>query len=163
MSSAGLSESPLDTEAPRSVQADRPRASWAVLFLAWVAAAAALYVARDIAVPVVLAILLALLLRPVLRRLQRLRVPTVAASVLIVFVVAALLFGVMVTVAQQGQVWLAKAPDTLRRVSAMIPQQHGPLGDLTKATEAVREMTQPAAEQSAVPVVMHSSDATRPS
>ena len=73
------------------------------MFLAWVAAAAALYVARDIAVPVVLAILLALLLRPVLRRLQRLRVPTVAASVLIVFVVAALLMSALMMLRHLGE------------------------------------------------------------
>jgi predicted PurR-regulated permease PerM len=139
----------------------RPRASWPLVLLATIAVIAVLYVARDIAIPLVLAVMLALLLRPIFRRLQKLRVPNVIASLLPVLTVAVLFLAGMVTVARQGQAWLAKAPETVQKVQAMLPHRQGPLGDLAKATEAVKELAQPeaAAEKEPVPVVMQSSDA----
>ncbi len=138
----------------------RPRASWPLFVLATIAVVTVLYVAREIAIPLVLATLLALLLRPIFRRLQRLRVPNVLASLLPVLAIAVVFFAGMVTVARQGQGWLAKAPETVQKVQAMLPQRQGPLGDLAKATEAVKELAQPEAapEKEPVPVVMQSSE-----
>jgi predicted PurR-regulated permease PerM len=140
----------------------RPRASWPLVVIATLAVIAALYFARDIAIPLVLAALLALLLRPLFRRLQRMRLPDVAASLIPVLGVAVVFFGGMVTVASQGQAWLAKAPETVAKVQDMLPRRQGPLGDLAKATEAVKELAQPQTEEQKepVPVVMHSADTT---
>lgn len=145
-----------------ALPAGRPQASWPLVVVAWIAALAALYYARDLAIPLVFAVLLALLLRPLFRRLQRLRVPDVAASLLLVLGVAAIFVTGMVTVAQQGQTWLAKAPDMIKNVQAMLPQEQGPLSHLTQTTEAVRDLAEPetTAEEAPVPVVMRSSEAT---
>src|SRR6478672_12999092 len=138
----------------------RPRASCPMVLLAWLAAIGALYLARGVAVPIVLAVLLALLLRPLLRRLQNWSVPNVLASFLIVFVVAILFVAAMVTVAKQGQLWLAKAPEMVQRVGAMVPRSSGPIGSWAKATEAVRDLTQPSSGSAPLPVEVHSSEPT---
>src|SRR6185436_2495834 len=78
---------------------ERPKSSRALIVLAWLAAVVALHHARDVIIPVVLAALLALLLRPIFRWLQRWQLPDVLASFLIVFAVAALFVGAMLTVA----------------------------------------------------------------
>ena len=64
----------------------------------------------------------------------------------------------MVTVANQGQSWLAKAPETVKRVRAMVPQGSGPLGDLFKATEAVRGLTHSNSGSTPLPVEVHSNE-----
>ena len=140
----------------------RPRASWPLIVLATIAGISALYLARDLAIPLVLSVLLALLLRPIFRRLQRMHVPDVAASLIPVLCVAVLFLAATVTVARQGQAWLAKAPETVQKVQSMLPRRQGPLGDLAKATEAVKELAQPQSEEQKepVPVVMHSTEAT---
>jgi predicted PurR-regulated permease PerM len=140
----------------------RPKASWPLIVLASIVTVAALYYSRDLAIPLVFALLLTLLLRPLFRRLQRLRVPDVVASLLVVLAVAALYVAGTLTVAQQGQQWLAKAPEMIKSVQAMLPKEQGPLSHFTQTTEAVRELatTDSTQEEAPVPVVMRSSDAT---
>jgi predicted PurR-regulated permease PerM len=135
-----------------------PRSNSALVFLAGLAAVGALYLARDVAIPIVLAALLALLLRPLFRRLQSWHVPSVLSSLLIVSVVALLFVTAVVTVANQGQSWLAKAPETVKRVRAMVPQGSGPIGDLFKATEAVRDLTHSNSGSTPLPVEVHSNE-----
>jgi predicted PurR-regulated permease PerM len=144
-----------------ALSAGRPKASWPLVVVAWIAVLAALYYARDLALPIAFAVLLALLLRPLFRRLQRLHLPDVVASLLLVLGVAVLFVTGMVTVAQQGQTWLAKAPDMVKNVQAMLPQE-GPLSHLTQTAAAVRALAEPeaATEDAPVPVVMRSSEAT---
>ena len=137
---------------------ERPKSSWALIVLAWLAAVVALYVARDVIIPVVLAVLLALLLRPLFRWLQRWQLPDVLASFLIVFAVATLFVGAMLTVANQGQSWLAEAPNLVKRVGQMVPQGSGPIGNWAKATEAVRDLTQTDPANAPLPVEVHSNE-----
>jgi predicted PurR-regulated permease PerM len=129
-----------------------------LIVLAWLAAVVALYVARDVIIPVVLAVLLALLLRPLFRWLQRWQLPDVLASFLIVFAVATLFVGAMLTVANQGQSWLAEAPNLVKRVGQMVPQGSGPIGNWAKATEAVRDLTQTDPANAPLPVEVHSNE-----
>ncbi len=136
----------------------RPRGSWPLIVLATLAILAALYFARDVIVPVVLAILLALLLRPLQRRMRRMHVSDyLSALVLIALVVLVFAIGVW-TLADQARGWLAQAPQTVDRVSAMLPQRSGPLTDFKKATSAVEELTQ-GDEEDPVAVEVQSSDA----
>ncbi len=136
----------------------RPRGSWPLIVLATLAILAALYFARDVIVPVVLAILLALLLRPLQRRMRRMHVSDyLSALVLIALVVLVFAIGVW-TLADQARGWLAQAPQTVDRVSAMLPHRSGPLTDFKKATSAVEELTQ-GDEEDPVAVEVQSSDA----
>lgn len=140
-----------DTTAPRL------RLTWAVYLLAFLATVGALYVARDVVIPIVLAVLLALLLRPIFRWLQHWNIPEVLASFLIVGAIAAVFVAAMLTVASQGQSWLAQAPEMVKRVGAMVPQQSGPIGNWAKAAEAVRDLTHSKSEGAPVAVEVHSS------
>lgn len=137
----------------------RPRSSNAALVLAWLAVIAALYVAKDVAVPVVLALLLALLLRPILRRLRKLHWPDTLSSFVVVGLVALVFVAGTLTVAQQGQAWLAAAPQMVERVGKMLPQHEGPLGDITKAVNALWGLAQTETSSAPVPVIVHSGEA----
>jgi predicted PurR-regulated permease PerM len=108
----------------------------------------------------VLAILLTLLLRPVFRRLRRLRVPDFVAGLVIISLVAALFVGGLLTVAQQGQSWLAEAPETVQKVGRMMPRRAGPIDDLEKTSDAVRKITQSDNADAPVPVEVRSTETT---
>lgn len=146
---------------PESGPAEEPRpaASWPMLTLTWLAGITALYVARDLIIPVLLGLFLALLLRPLLRRLRRLNIPDIVSSFVMVTFVAGLFTAALVRLAGQGQEMLAQAPDMVDRVQAMLPKSSGPIGDLAKATAAVRSLTQPTETTTPMPVVVHSPEA----
>jgi len=131
--------------------------SWSLRVLTVLAVVAALYVARDVIIPVVLAVLLALLLRPILRRIRWTNLPVTLSSFVIVSAVATLFVAAMLTVARQGQTWLSEAPQLIARVGHMLPQREGPIGDLARASEAVRVLGQPEAATAPVSVVIHDS------
>jgi predicted PurR-regulated permease PerM len=98
---------------------------------------AALYVAREIVLPIVLAFLLNLLLRPALRMLERIHVPRMFGALLLI----GLLFGTIVAfgTALSGPAgsWAAKLPEGVPRL-----QEH--LSFLRAPIEAVRQFLQQA-------------------
>jgi predicted PurR-regulated permease PerM len=87
----------------------------------------ALYVAREIILPVVLAFVLMLLLYPALRMLERLRVPRMLSSLLLI----GLLFGVLVAFASAlagpAGTWAAKLPQGLPRLQEHLNFLRGPV------------------------------------
>ena len=97
---------------------------------------AALYVARKIILPIVLAFVLMLLLYPALRILERLRVPRMLGSLLLI----GLLFGVIVAFASAlagpAGTWAAKLPQGLPRLQAHLSFRGGPSSSTFFATEA---------------------------
>ena len=136
----------------------RPRASSALLVLATLAVLAALFYARDIVVPLVLALLLALLLRPLQRRMKRMRIPNFVSALILIGLVVAIFLGGVLSLARQGQHWLAEAPAMVEQVSQMLPLRSGPLSDLERTTAAVEELTRGNSEQP-VEVELKSQDA----
>jgi predicted PurR-regulated permease PerM len=148
------------TTLPAGMAAEsRPRASWPLVVLAVLATLAALYVARDVLIPIVVALLLALLLRPIMRRMQGLKLPDLLSAFLLVALAAGVFVGGIYLLAGQAQYWLAEAPQTIRQVSQMIPKRPGPIDDLQKTSKAVEELTQSDAAAKPVPVKVHSDDA----
>lgn len=136
----------------------RPRSNVPLLVIAWIAVIGAMYWAQQLIVPVAAAILLALLLRPAVRKLKRWRVPETISSFLAVGAVALLFILAVYTLAGQGQTWVAQAPRMIERVQAMLPRGSGPIGDLAKATEAVRELAKAENASEPIPVVVHSNE-----
>jgi predicted PurR-regulated permease PerM len=128
-----------DTDAPPE---PRPRSSAAAVTLAALAILAVLYVARDVIVPVVFALVLALILRPLLRRMKGWGVPNGVSALLLVGTVVAVFVAGIWNLAGNAQAWLSEAPETVRRVGAMLPTNVGPMDDLKETTAAVRELTQ---------------------
>ena len=136
----------------------RPRASWPLVVLAAVAVLAAMYVARDVLVPMAFAVLLMLLLRPLLRRMRKLHLPNgLSALILIVAVVGIFVAGIL-TIAGQAQSWLAEAPSTVERVGRMLPSRSGPIGQLSEATEAVEDLAKPDKGRKPVKVEVQTQD-----
>lgn len=159
---------PSERTAPSSPQSDKARQipaglvqsrmNWPQVVLAVLAILAALYVARDVLVPIAFAVLLALLLRPFLRRMQRLHMPDLLSAFILVALVASLVAVGTYMLAGQAQRWLAEAPQTIQRVSQMVPKGPGTLANLQKTTQAVEELTQSQKTDQPVVVVVQSSD-----
>src|SRR6185436_13723838 len=124
----------------------RPKGSLPLVVLAGLGIVVAIYLARDLLIPLVLAVLLALLLRPLLRRMQRLHLPDFASAALLILAVAAVTALVAVKLAGQAQEWLTHAPTTVESVSKMLPSKSGgPIGreHLADALDRRRRVSQP--------------------
>lgn len=119
----------------------RPKASKPIIVLCGLAVIGSMYFAKDLLIPLVLAVLLALLLRPLLRRMRPLHLPDFAsAAILILAITGVLLLGVY-KLTGQAQEWLTHAPDTVGRVSKMLPSKSGPIGNIQKTSDAVKDLT----------------------
>ena len=130
-------------EAADNAQRAWPAASRPMLLLATLAVIAALYVAREMIIPIVLSVLLALLLMPLVRRLQAFHLPDIASAAILILVVILLFGAAVITLAGQAQDWLANTPTVLNKVSRLVPSEEGPLKHFREATAAVHGMTQP--------------------
>jgi predicted PurR-regulated permease PerM len=111
------------------------------LILSILALIAGLYLARDVLIPVLLAFLVAVLLRPIMRRMRPLHIPDYMSAFLLVAVVAIVFLLGALKLVGQAQEWLTQGPESLRKVSKMIPTETGPLMDMAKMQEAIDELT----------------------
>jgi predicted PurR-regulated permease PerM len=132
--------------------------AWPLVVLAVLGILAALYIARDVFIPLVFAILLALLMSPLLRRMRKWRVPDMLSSFVLVGSAAAVFSLGVLLLAGQAQQWLAEAPATIQKVGSMLPAEVGPLADLAKTTDAVEDMTDSGNGETPLPVKVHSQD-----
>jgi len=147
-----------DAGAPVEVESlpSKPRTSKSLVVLCGLAVIGAMYFAKDLLIPLVLALLLALLLRPLLRPMRRLHLPDFAASAILILAVTAVILLGVYKLAGQAQEWLTHAPDTMARVSKMLPTKSGPFGDFQKTKDAVNDLTKPKNGQETVPVEISS-------
>ena len=76
----------------------------------------AVYVARDIVLPMIFAIMLNLLMQPALGALERLRVPRVLGSILLILVVFATIVGIGAAISGPAEAWIAKLPEGIPRI-----------------------------------------------
>jgi predicted PurR-regulated permease PerM len=105
---------------------------------------AALYVARDIALPVVLALLLAITFSPIVRWLQRRRVPPpLTAGVLVLSLVLASFSGLFFLSGPVMQ-WIEAAPAIGEQVQRKLIPLRRPMAAFVEATEAAGEIAEPA-------------------
>jgi predicted PurR-regulated permease PerM len=113
--------------------ARRPRGSIALTVIALILTVAALHMGRDFFLPVVLALTFHALFRPVVRKLERLHIPTAIGAALVV------LGGLGVAVAGgwalSGPVsrWVNKAPESLRTARTKLRTIGRPIDRLTEA------------------------------
>jgi predicted PurR-regulated permease PerM len=109
-------------------------------------AAAILYLARDVLIPLALAILLSFLLAPLVRRLEHWRLGRIPATLIAVVVGFSLIAGIGVIAARQALSLTAKLPEYRANISKKIravrePQQ----GSIGKAAEAIKDLESEAA------------------
>ncbi len=109
----------------------------ALVVLAVLAAVAALYFGRPFLAPIALALLFDALLRPAVRGLERLRVPTPLAALLVL--VAVLTVGALGGSFLQSPVrdWVRRAPQTLSTARDKLESLRRPIQQLRHAAEAV--------------------------
>lgn len=98
------------------------------LFL--MAALTAAYVTREVILPVVLAFILKLLLQPVMRLLERVKVPRVLASLLMIVLLFAIIGGVGSALSGPASDWAKRLPEGLPRLQERVRVVSGPLESL---------------------------------
>jgi predicted PurR-regulated permease PerM len=99
-----------------------------------------LYFTRSLLLPITLAVLLKLLFAPVVRGLKRLRVPEpVSAALVLLALLGALGLGVSFLVDPAAE-WMAKAPETLRRIESRLRPLRAPVERIGEATQQVERM-----------------------
>ena len=109
-------------------------------------AAAILYLARDVLIPLALAILLSFLLAPLVRRLEHWRLGRIPATLIAVVVGFSLIAGIGVIAARQALSLTAKLPEYRANISKKIRAVREPQeGSLGKAAEAIKELESEAA------------------
>ena len=113
-----------------------------------------LFFTRSFLLPIVLAGLITLLLEPIVRGLKRgLRVPEpLGAAVLLLALLGGLGFGIY-QLSQPAYDWIAKAPQSLRKVELRLRELKRPVQTLGKATESVAKMAQVASPSGTRPAV----------
>lgn len=129
-----------------------------MIVLSSLAVIAALYFARDLMIPLAFAVLLALLLRPLFRKMRKTGLPDFVSGFILVAAVAGVFSFGMIRLAGQAQEWLTHAPETVTSVSKMLPANPGPIGDIQKTTDAVKDLAKPDGAEKTVPVEVQDAD-----
>ena len=123
-----------EIEATEALLADMPLPSDAKTFFLGgifvLATLTAAYVARDIVLPMIFAVMLNLLMQPALSALERLRVPRVLGSILLILVVFATIVGIGAAVSGPAEAWLAKLPEGIPRIQERLRFLDAPITTL---------------------------------
>jgi predicted PurR-regulated permease PerM len=105
----------------------------------------ALFFAASLLVPMAAAVLLSMLLAPAVQLLERLHVPRLLASAIVVLSVVGLLGAGMVGLAGPAKTWIEKAAQSLQKLEQGFRATTKPIEDIKKATGQLQEATQVAA------------------
>jgi predicted PurR-regulated permease PerM len=100
---------------------------------------AAAYVASEIVLPFVFAIILKLLLQPVFRILERLRVPRILASLLLIFALFGTIVGLGAGISGPARTWAAKLPESIPRVQERLNFLREPINTLQLFLQQVED------------------------
>jgi predicted PurR-regulated permease PerM len=101
---------------------------------------AACYGAAEIILPIVLGIVLNLVFQPVLRLLQRIGLPRVFASLLIVLALVALFVGIGLLLSGPLATWIGKLPQTLPHIQEKLKFLNAPVKSMQRALEHVQNL-----------------------
>lgn len=113
-------------------------------------AAAVLYLARDVLIPLALAILLSFLLAPVVRRLEQWRLGRVTATLAAVAIAFSAIAGIGWVAARQALSLAAKLPEYRENISKKVRAVRAPQdGTIGRAAEAIKELENEAAPAAA--------------
>ena len=129
----------------------RPRRSSVIALLI---AAAVLYFAKEVLVPLAMAILLSFVLAPAVRRLERWKLGRPLATLIVVFVGFAIIFAVGAFAATQAVSLAARLPEYRQNIVEKIralrhPKEESAIG---RAAEALKDLEEEAAPERPLPV-----------
>jgi predicted PurR-regulated permease PerM len=115
---------------------------------------AALYVGKDVVLPVMLAVLLKLLLQPIVDFLcTRLRVPPVASALILILLLfgSIAVIGFSISVPASG--WIQKAPEVLPSLKEKLNVLRQPIDYMQRAFKEIEEVAAPGANDPNAPTV----------
>jgi predicted PurR-regulated permease PerM len=104
-----------------------------------------LYFAATLFVPIAAAVLLSMLLAPPVQFLERLRVPSMAASAFVVLATVGCIAAGLAALAGPAQIWIEKGPESLKKMEHRFFPFRKPLASIQKATEQLQGTTDPKA------------------
>jgi predicted PurR-regulated permease PerM len=123
------------------------------LVLAILAAIGALYVGKEVVLPIVLALVLKLMLQPIMNALcERLHVPHTLSALLLIICLFGLVAAVALTISVPASAWIQKIPEILPDIQQKLEGLRRPIEYLQRAFSAVTNMTSPGGEGPAVAV-----------
>jgi predicted PurR-regulated permease PerM len=112
-----------------------------LVLLSTLAVIAACYLAQDIITTIMLALLFSLLFSPLAGALQRLHLPRVLASGLIVLAIIGASAGALYALTQPAKDWIGKAPAAIHSVAQRFKEWRGPVQQAQKASESLSDLT----------------------
>jgi predicted PurR-regulated permease PerM len=118
------------------------------LLIAIVVVIGAARIAEPFLVPVVAGILLSYALRPLVSRLERVKVPRVAAAALVMSVLVGVLSAIGYTIRDDVSAAMAELPGAARKLRLSINDSASQPGPMTHVKEAAKELDRAAAEAS---------------
>jgi predicted PurR-regulated permease PerM len=95
------------------------------------------YVASDIVLPLIFAIVLKLLLQPALRLLERLHIPRILASLLLILTLFGSIVGLVTAVSGPAGTWAAKLPEGIPRLEERLSFLRAPINTLQRFVQQV--------------------------
>jgi predicted PurR-regulated permease PerM len=147
----------------RGRDAVRGRRSTAPAILATIAAAAALYVAQEVFIPITVGLLLTALFRPVERALSRVGVSAPISATLIVLACLGVLGATGYFVAGPVQNWVRDAPKTLAAARSKIEKLRRPIKQVSQAVQkAQQEVTGEGGQPSGQPAPPQAASSSGP-
>jgi predicted PurR-regulated permease PerM len=116
-------------------------------------AAAILYLARDVLIPLALAILLSFLLAPLVRRLEHWKLGRLPSTLIAVVIGFSIIAGIGLVATRQALSLTAKLPEYRENIREKVRALRAPQdGTLGKAAEAIKELESEAAPGAAAPL-----------
>ena len=100
---------------------------------------AAAYVASEILLPLVFAIVLKLLLQPAFRMLERLHVPRILASLLLILALFGTIVGLGAAISSPARTWAAKLPEGIPRLQERLSIMREPIDTLQRFLHQVED------------------------
>jgi predicted PurR-regulated permease PerM len=100
---------------------------------------AAAYVASEIMLPFIFAVVLKLLLQPAVRILERLHVPRIIASLLLILALFGTIVGLGAAVSGPARTWAAKLPEGIPRLQERLSIMREPIDTLQRFLQQVED------------------------
>ena len=113
-----------------------------------------LYFGRAIFIPIFFALLLNLLLSPAVDALERLRLPRVAGSALVITALLFVLLSAFSVFYQPAAGWIERAPETLRGIEEKLRFVTKPVEQIGEATKSVEEIVDIGSESGGATVAL---------
>ena len=128
---------PTVTRPARPLSVRMATISRCLVLLSVLAVIAACYVAQEIICTIMLALLFSLLFSPLVGVMQKMRLPRMLASGIVVLAIIAIFVGALYALAQPAKDWIANAPAAIHSVSQRFKDLRAPVQEAQKATQSL--------------------------